>query len=108
MALVDTSDLISISDAAKLGPSGRIRAAQEGHGHVLPCNNKPVAAVVSMDRLEQFQQLAADMADVPLAVARTLTTDPGRHSLDDVLAQFGYTRDQLRAMEWATCLSVSS
>ena len=99
MALVDTTDLISISDAAKLGVSGLVRAAEEGHGHVLLRNNKPVAAVVSMDHLERLQQLEADMLDVSLAVARTLTTGPDRHSLDDVLARFGYTRDQLRDLD---------
>ena len=99
MALVDTSDLISVSDAAKLGVSGLVRAAEEGHGHVLLRNNKPVAAVVSIERLEQLQQLEEDMIDVSLSVARTLTTGPDRRSLDDVLARFGYTREQLRAME---------
>ncbi len=96
MALVDTSDPISISDANELGVSGLVRAAEEGHEHVLLRDNKPVAAVVSMARLEQLQQLEDDMIDVSLSISRTLTTGADRHSLDDVLARFGYTRDQLR------------
>ncbi len=99
MTLVDTTSPISISDAAKLGVSGLVRAAEEGHGHVLLRNNKPAAAVVSMDRLEQLQQLEVDMLDVSLAVARTLTAGPDRYSLVDVLARFGYTRDQLRDLD---------
>ena len=59
-------------------------------------NNKPVAAVVSMERLEELQRLQEDLLDVALAAARMLTMGEYRHSLDDVLAQFGYTRDQLR------------
>ncbi len=59
-------------------------------------NNRPVAAVVSIERLDQLQRVEEDLADVSLAAARALTTGPERHSLDDVLAQFGYTRDQLR------------
>lgn len=99
MALVDTSDLISISDASKLGVPGLVQAAEDGHEHVLLRDNKPVAAVVSIARLEQLQQLEDDMIDVSLSVSRTLTTGADRHSLDDVLARFRYTRDQLREMD---------
>ncbi len=96
MAIIDTADLISISEANKLGVSGLVRGAEEGHEKVLLRNNKPVAAVVSMQRLEQLQELQEDLVDVSLAAARIATTGPGRHSLDEVLAQFGYTREQLR------------
>ncbi|MBA2451102.1 MAG: type II toxin-antitoxin system Phd/YefM family antitoxin [Chloroflexi bacterium] len=96
MAMVDTADLISISDASRLGVSALIREAEAGHEQVVLRNNKPVAAVVSMERLEQLQQLQENLIDVSLAAARMLTTGPGRHALDDVLTQFGYTREQLR------------
>ena len=96
MALVDTAALISISDASKLGVSALVREAEAGHDQVVLRNNKPVAAVVSMKRLEQLQKLQEDMLDVSLAAARMLTTGPRRHSLDEVLAQLGYTREQLR------------
>lgn len=99
MAIVNTSDLISISDASKLGVSGLARAAEEGHEHVLLRNNKPVAAVVGMARLERLQHLEENLIDVSLAVARTLTRGPDRHSLDEVLARLGYTRDELRDTE---------
>ena len=96
MARVDTADLLSISDANKLGISGLVREAEQGREHVLLRNNRPVAAVVSMQRLEELQQLEEDLLDVSLATARMLATGPARHSLDAVLAQFGYTRDDLR------------
>jgi prevent-host-death family protein len=96
MARIDTDDLISISEANKLGVSGLVREAEEGRNQVVLRNNKPVAAVVSMKRLDQLQQLEEDILDVALASARMLTTEPGRHSLDDVLVLFGYTREQLR------------
>lgn len=96
MTLVDTADLISISEASHLGVSALIRAAEEGHEQVVLRNNKPVAAVVSMKRLEELQQLQEDMLDLALVTARMLTTGPERHSLDEVLERFGYTREQLR------------
>ena len=96
MALVDTADLISISEATKRGVSALVRAAEEGHEQVVLRNNRPVAAVVGIKRLEQLQKLEEDLLDVSLAAARMLTTGTRRHTLDEVLAQFGYTRDQLR------------
>ncbi|MBI3971312.1 MAG: type II toxin-antitoxin system prevent-host-death family antitoxin [Chloroflexi bacterium] len=98
MAIVDTADLISISDASKLGVSGLVREAEAGHERVVLRNNKPVAAVVSIERLEQLQQLQEDLLDFSLAAARMLSTAPRRHSLDEVLAQLGYTREQLREL----------
>ena len=52
-----------------------------------------------MERSAEIQNLEAeieDAFDLSLAAARLLTTGEHRHSLDDVLASFGYTREQLR------------
>jgi hypothetical protein len=98
MARVETSDLLSISEANKLGISGLARMAELGREHILLRNNKPVAAVMSMERLEQLQQLEEDLLDISLTTARMLVTSPMRHSLDDVLSRFGYTREQLREL----------
>jgi prevent-host-death family protein len=98
MAKVDTEDLISISEAAKVGIPALVRAAEEGHERVLLRNGKPVAAIVSIERLDQLQQLEDDLWDASLVAARMLTTGPDRHSLDEVLAQFGFTREQLASL----------
>lgn len=95
MAIVDTADLVSITDASKAGVSALVRAAEEGHEQILLRNNKPVAAVVGFQRLEELQQLQSDLVDVSLAAARMMSAGPERLSLDDVLARFGYTRAQL-------------
>jgi prevent-host-death family protein len=98
MAVVDTADLISISEAARLGVSALVREAEEGHERVVLRNNKPVAAVVGMERLERLQQLEDDLLDISLAAARMMTSGPERVTLDEVLAHFGYTREQLAAL----------
>ena len=95
MAVIDTADLISISEAARLGVSALVRGAEEGRERVVLRNNKPVAAVVGVERLERLQQLEDDLIDISLATARMMTTGPTRQSLDDVLARFGYTREHL-------------
>jgi len=96
MARIDTAALISVSDANKMGLSALIREAEAGHDHVVLRNNKPVAAVMSMQRLEELQQLQDDLSDISLAAARQLTTGSHRTSLDEVLSHLGYTREQLR------------
>src|SRR5207244_3596 len=99
MALVDTADLISISEASKRGISALVREAEAGHEQVVLRNNKPVAAVVSIKRLEEIEKLRENLLDVSFAAARLLTTGPRRHSLDEILVQFGYSREQLRGTD---------
>lgn len=96
MALVQTDDLISIANASKIGVSALVREAEEGRDRIVLRNNRPVAAVVSIDRLERWQQAEDDLLDIALVAVRMATSGPDRISLDDVLAEFGYTRDQLR------------
>src|SRR4051812_7177198 len=98
MTYVNLDELISISEASKLGISALVRGAEEGHERVILRNNKPVAAVVSARRLAELQQLQDDLLDISLTTARMLITGPQRHSLDDVLATLGYTREQLREL----------
>lgn len=96
MVKVDRAAMISVSDAGKRGMSALIREAEAGQEHVVLRNNKPVAAIVGIDRLEEMERLEDDLVDLSLAVARMLETTEARHSLDAVLEHFGYTREQLR------------
>lgn len=57
--------------------------------------NKPIAALVGIDVLERAEELEERLLDVSLALTRLLTTAERRHSLDDVLDRFGFTRDDL-------------
>lgn len=96
MALIDPTERITLADADRLGVAALIQEAETRHERIVARNNRPVAAVVSMERLNQLEQLKDDLRDASLAMARALTTGPDRHSLDEVLVQFGYTRDELR------------
>jgi antitoxin (DNA-binding transcriptional repressor) of toxin-antitoxin stability system len=95
MPTVDTKELISVSDAGKIGLSALVKAAERGEQRVLMRNNKPIAAVVGIDVLERTEELEERLLDVSLALTRLLTTGERRHSLDDVLDRFGFTRDGL-------------
>lgn len=95
MPTIDTKELISISDAGKAGISALVKAAENGEKRVLMRNSKPVAAVVGIDALERAEELEERLLDVSLALTRLMTTSERRHSLDDVLDRFGFTRDEL-------------
>jgi antitoxin (DNA-binding transcriptional repressor) of toxin-antitoxin stability system len=99
MATIDTDDLISVSEASKLGLSRLLNDAERGHDRVVLKNNRPVAAVVNMDRLTELERLEEDLADVSLFTARLLLATNERFSLDDVLARFGVSREQLRQLD---------
>jgi len=57
MAIIDTDDLISVSQASKIGLSKLLNDAANGHDRVVLKNNRPVAAVVNMDRLTELQRV---------------------------------------------------
>lgn len=95
MPKVDTKDLISVSEANKIGISGLVKAAEQGQQRVVIRNGKPVAAVVSIESLQRAEELEERLLDVSLALTRLLTADNRRHSLDDVLDRFGFTREEL-------------
>ena len=95
MPKVDTKDLISVSEANKIGISGLVKAAEQGEQRVVIRNGKPVAAVVSIESLQRAEELEERLLDVSLALTRLLTADHRRHSLDDVLDRFGFTREEL-------------
>jgi antitoxin (DNA-binding transcriptional repressor) of toxin-antitoxin stability system len=97
MPTIDTKELISISDAGKAGISALVKAAENGEKRVLMRNSKPVAAVVGIDALERAEELEERLLDVSLALTRLMTASERRHSLDDVLDRFGFTRDELEA-----------
>lgn len=95
MPIVDTGELISVTDAGKVGISGLVKVAERGEQRVLMKNNKPVAAVVGIDTLERNEELEERLSDVSLALTRLLTTSERRHSLEDALGRFGFTRGDL-------------
>lgn len=85
MPTVDTKELISVTEAGKLGVSALVKATERGEQRVLMRNNKPIAAIVGIDTLERTEALEEQLLDVSLALTRLLTTSERRHSLDDVL-----------------------
>lgn len=98
MATVDTSRIVSISDASSKGLSALVDDACEYGYTIISRRNAPAAAVVSMDRYTAFQEAEEDVRDLTVLVDRLLMDDGQRVSLDDVLDKLGYTREELEAI----------
>lgn len=57
MPIVDTEELISVTDAGKIGISALVKVAERGEQRVLMKNNKPAAGVVGIETLERNEEL---------------------------------------------------
>lgn len=95
---IDTNDLISVTDASNKGISKLVNEASEGREFVLMRNNKPAAAIIGIDKLEQLQRLEEwedDIRLLTLAVVRSATDSGRRVSLEDAAIRFGIDLDEL-------------
>lgn len=95
MSLVHGSRELSVTEATRLGVAGLVADAERGDDVVVTRRREPVAAVVSMRRLAELEDIRADLCDLALVLSRYATDSGRRTPLDDVLSAFGHTRDSL-------------
>jgi prevent-host-death family protein len=86
---------MSVSDAATRGVSGLVKDAEHGEDVIVARHGRPVAAVVSMARLEQLRSLESELRDIALVLARAATDTGARTDLDEAILAFGFDRADL-------------
>lgn len=91
------SHTLSVSEAAAAGVSSLVRDAENGGDVIVARRGHPVAAVVSMRRLDQLRVLEADLRDLALVMTRAATDTGARTGLDEVISSFGFDRAELEA-----------
>lgn len=90
--LVDTDQLISVSDASRNASKLFKCAAEESKTYVVMNGSTPTAVISglgNLDRLNRIDELEEDIRMLSLAIVRMFTDDGARHDLDDVAAEFG-------------------
>lgn len=98
MAIIDTDRIVSVTKANERGVSALVADALS-HGYaVISRHNRPEVAVVPIERFSQFEEAEADARDLLVALTRMAEDDGSRTPLDDVLAKFGVTREELEAL----------
>ncbi len=95
MAILNQPTQLSVTEAAQRGVARLIADAEHGPGVIVTRRNQPVAAVLSVRHLAEIDRAAADLSDLALVLARSVTDTGRRTSADDVLAAFGQTRQSL-------------
>jgi PHD/YefM family antitoxin component YafN of YafNO toxin-antitoxin module len=90
--LVDTDQMISVSDASRNASRLFKSAAEDSKVFVVMNGSKPTAVISgldNLDRLNRIDELEEDLRLFSLAIVRMFTDDGERHDLDDVAAEFG-------------------
>lgn len=90
---------LPITEASRRGVSRLVSDAESGHATILRRRSEPVAAVIGYAEFQRLQALERDLVDVALVLARAATDTGRRTGLDEVIESFGYTREQLNAMD---------
>ncbi|WP_329312076.1 type II toxin-antitoxin system Phd/YefM family antitoxin [Streptomyces sp. NBC_01262] len=98
MTILRDAHELTVTEAAQRGVAKLVAEAEQGSDLVVTRRHRPVAAVVGMDRLAAIEEAAADLHDLALVLARSVTDSGERTSLDDVLAAFGHTRDSIAGL----------
>ncbi|MEW9554837.1 type II toxin-antitoxin system prevent-host-death family antitoxin [Nonomuraea polychroma] len=98
MTVLHDATELSVTEAAQRGVARLVADAEQGTDLVVTRRHQPVAAVVSIRRLNELEEAAADLRDLALVLARSVTDTGERVSLDEVLAAFGHTRESLSAI----------
>ena len=101
---VDTSDIVSVSEANTRGVSKLISDAESGRPQVVLRNGKAVAAIVDIDRMDRLQRLddlEDDLRLLSIALIRSAADSGRRYALDDVLAEAGIDHPAVRGLAFS-------
>jgi prevent-host-death family protein len=98
MTILHDAQELSVTEAAQRGVAGLVADAERGSDLVVTRRHRPVAAVVSISRLTELDEAAADLRDLALVLARAATDTGRRTSFDDVLEAFGHTRESIASL----------
>lgn len=98
MTVLHEATELTVTEATQRGVARLVAEAEQGTNLVVTRRHRPVAAVVSMRRLNELEEAASDLRDLALVLVRTATDTGRRTSIDDVLSAFGHTRESLAAL----------
>jgi prevent-host-death family protein len=98
MAILHDPYSLTVTEAAKRGLPRLVADAEAGQDLLVTRRAEPVAAVLSVQRLREVEELLVDLQDLAVVLARVATDNQRRTSFDDVLDAFGHTPASLAAL----------
>jgi prevent-host-death family protein len=88
---------LSVTAATGRGVAGLVKDAERGEDIIVERHGRAVAAVISMEHLDELRRVRADLIAASLVLARELSDTGNRVDLDDTIAAFGFDRAGLEA-----------
>jgi len=95
--MIDHRDVVGVTELANR-TSGLVADAAAGRAIIISKNNRPTAALVGIDRLQQLEDREENLALLSLAMTRIATDNGNRTDLDDFIAELGLT-DEVAALD---------
>ena len=99
MTVLDTARAhgVSVTDASRRGLPAIVAEAEQ-HPVLITRRDQEAVVVIGAGRLAELDEAMADMMDLALVVARTVTDTGKRYTLTDVMAEFGMSEEQILAL----------
>lgn len=88
---------LSVTEATGRGVAGLVKDAERGEDIIVERHGRAVAAVISVEHLDELHRVRADLTAAALLLARELTDTGNRTDLSDAIAAFGFDRAELAA-----------
>lgn len=95
--MIDHRDVVGATEFAN-GSARWVKAAEDGRDVIIAKNNRPAAALVGMERLQQIEDREENLSLMALALVRTATDNGNRTELHDFIAELGLT-DAVAALD---------
>lgn len=96
-ALVNTPPerTMSVTTATSRGVAGLVKDAERGEETIVERHGRAIAAVISVEHLDELRRVRADLVAAALVLARELSDTGNRTDLHDAIAAFGFDRTEL-------------
>jgi prevent-host-death family protein len=95
--MIDHRDVVGVTELAN-SSSRLVAEAARGRDVIISKNNKPTAALVGIERLQELEDREENMALLALTLTRMATDNGNRTDLDDFISELGLT-DEVAALD---------
>jgi prevent-host-death family protein len=88
--MIDHRDVVGVTELSN-SSSRLVAQAASGSDVIISKNNRPIAALVGIGRLQEIEDREENVALLVLAITRLATDNGNRTDLDDFIAEMGLT-----------------
>ncbi len=88
--MIDHRDVVGVTELAN-SSSRLVAQAAQGRDVIIAKNNRPTAALVGIDRLQEIEDREENAALLILTLTRLATDNGNRTDLDDFIDELGLT-----------------